>query len=142
VCNCSYLLVMTLHSELQWCVFLYFKYLQLCVWLIDSIVRLVQCSSSSRFLSLFLLRLRNCTRELHRFLTLVLFVIARICADNLPVSVALFAGMHYLSSNLSYCFLIHSGLHEITQYECLQTASLFFLSNCFIVLIFLMMAYD
>ena len=94
VCNCSYLLVMTLHSELQWCVFLYFKYLQLCVWLIDSIVRLVQCSSSSRFLSLFLLRLRNCTRELHRFLTLVLFVISRICADNLPVSVALFAGMH------------------------------------------------
>jgi len=79
---------LTLHSELQWRVFLYFKYLQLCVWLIDSIVRLVQCSSSRRFLSLFLLRLRNCTRELHRYLTFVLFVTARICADNLPVSVA------------------------------------------------------
>ena len=42
-----------------------------------------------------------------------------------------------------YCYLIHNGLYDVIECECLQIGSLFFfLSNCFIVFIFLMMAYD
>jgi len=41
-----------------------------------------------------------------------------------------------------HCYLIHNGLHDKIQYGRLQTASLFFLSNCCISFIFLMMAYD
>jgi len=37
------------------------------------------------------------------------------------------------------CFLIQSGLYDVIQYECLQIASLFFLSVAFNL--FLMMAY-